>query len=156
MERQLVSQVGAEVEFRAAPDWATRRPRGIYEQRVGIQGFDHSALEARDLSAGGLRVAPHPALSVGSRLTLEIHCSDGAPPIEVDAQVVRDDGTRGAIFCFDWLDPMERERLSSFVARLNPVATASCYRESYADLDDDETPTLSVDLSSIAGSADAV
>ena len=147
MDQQVATQIGAEVELHAAPDWATRCPRGVYEQPVGIHGFANTTLLARDLSAGGLRVAPHPALTLGSRLTLEIRCADGAPPIEVDAEVIRDDGSRGAIFRFDWLDPLEQERLSSFVTRLNPVATPSCYTQTPAYVDDDETPTVSVDLS---------
>ena len=133
-------------EPNAPPTRATRSPRGVYEQPVGIHGFGDTLL-ARDLSAGGLRVAPHPALSIGSRLTLRIRCADGAPPVEVDAEVIRDDGSRGAIFEFQWLDLMARERLASFVTRLNPVATPPGGAPDASALDDDETPTLSFPLS---------
>jgi len=124
-----------------------RRPRGIYERPVGICGFAKAGLHARDLSVGGLRVAPHPALSLGVCLTLELECADGAPPVQVDAEVIRDDGSRGAIFEFTWLDPMERERLSAFIQRFNPVGYSS-----ELDAHDDETPTMSIDLSAVVAS----
>ena len=90
---------------------------------------------------------PHPALSLGACLTLELECADGAPPVQVDAEVIRDDGSHGAIFEFTWLDPMERARLSAFIQRLNPVGYSA-----ELDAHDDETPTMSIDLSAVVAS----
>lgn len=138
-------QAAATEDQHGKSDGQTRSARGIFERPIGISGFANTGLRARDLSAGGLRVAPHPALSIGARLTLKIPCADGAPAIEVDAEVTRDDGQRGAIFQFNWFDTMERERLSSFVRRLNPVSPApASAQESTPAGDDDEAPTLAI------------
>jgi hypothetical protein len=58
------------------------------------------ALLGVDLSAGGIRVEPHPEIALGDRLRIAIYEAISAAPILVDAVVIRDDGARGMVLRF--------------------------------------------------------
>jgi hypothetical protein len=58
------------------------------------------ALLGIDLSAGGIRVEPHPEIALGDRLRIAIYEAVVGAPILVDAVAVRDDGARGVVLRF--------------------------------------------------------
>jgi hypothetical protein len=57
-------------------------------------------LFARDLSAGGVRVDPHPELQVGDRFGLVLYNATYSESVVIDAEVLRDDGGRGLALRF--------------------------------------------------------
>jgi hypothetical protein len=58
------------------------------------------ALLGVDLSAGGIRVEPHPEIALGDRLRIAIYEATSGAPILVDAVAIRDDGARGVVLRF--------------------------------------------------------
>jgi hypothetical protein len=58
------------------------------------------ALLGVDLSAGGVRVEPHPELALGDRLRLALYEAASSAPVLVEAVAVRDDGERGIVLRF--------------------------------------------------------
>jgi hypothetical protein len=58
------------------------------------------ALLGVDLSAGGVRVEPHPEIALGDRVRIAIHEATSGAPILVDAVAIRDDGARGLVLRF--------------------------------------------------------
>ena len=59
----------------------------------------------RDLSSGGMRVAPNADLIVGDVLKLVIYGPAGRPPLVLRAVVFRDDGSDGCVLRFENLAP---------------------------------------------------
>ena len=115
-------------------DWCDRVPRGIYEADVPILGMGNFFLAARDLSLLGVRVAPHPALCMGASLRIGFAVQDGDPPVVVDANVIRSDGPRGTVLCFDWIDDLSQSRIVHLVEGLPPVACSDSGDENDATL----------------------
>jgi hypothetical protein len=107
----------------SAPAQPSRAPRGVYDNEVAIFGLDGCVLNGRDLSSGGLRVDPNPALKVGASLRLALGDADDAKQILVDARVIRDDGENGVALHFDWIDPMSGESLRELVEGLPSTET---------------------------------
>jgi hypothetical protein len=62
------------------------------------------ALLGVDLSAGGVRVEPHPELALGDRIRIALYEATSPAPILVEAVAVRDDGERGVVLRFRNLD----------------------------------------------------
>jgi hypothetical protein len=53
-----------------------------------------------DLSAGGIRVEPHPELAVGDRLRIAIYDAGSSATLVLDAEATRDEGPRGVVLRF--------------------------------------------------------
>jgi hypothetical protein len=126
----IMERLGGGAELRARPparkvvpavDQKDRRraPRKAFSRRVlaGGAGISH-VLIGRDLSAGGMRVAPDPSLRVGATLMLALHGRPGLPAVVVQAVVARSDGTDGLVLRFDALRPAAAERLAALVESL--------------------------------------
>jgi hypothetical protein len=107
------------------PAKPARAQRGAYHEEVAIFGVDSCVLIGRDLSPGGLRVEPHPALTVGSTLRLALAGTTDASQVLVDARVIRDDGENGIALHFDWIEPKGKEPLRALLRRLPAIETAS-------------------------------
>jgi hypothetical protein len=103
----------------AGPD--RRKPRGLYQEGIAPFGHPEPVFVGRDLSQGGLRVDPHPLLTVGACLRLVIQGGADTEPVVVEARVVRDDGEHGVALQFDWIEHRGRERLDAIVASLPAI-----------------------------------
>jgi hypothetical protein len=91
-------------------------PRIVYEQRVMAHDREASRiLIGRDLAVGGLRVDPHPELTIGKTMRVSIHIGSGDPPISLRARVLRDDGARGVALRFVDMSMSSEEQLRKFV-----------------------------------------
>ena len=111
--------VGAETQLES-------NRRGAHRSSYGdtILARDDNAvysLVGRDLSTGGMLVAPEPGLEVGMTLRLAIYGSAGIKPVVVSARVLRDDGDAGLAIGFDPLTPTETVRLESIVEELDDL-----------------------------------
>jgi hypothetical protein len=98
-----------------------RQPRAAYTENVTPAGYEDYAFQARDLSRGGLRLSPDPALAVGASLRLIIESGNDPEPIVVGARVVRDDGEHGIALQFEWIEQHGEARLDALVAALPPI-----------------------------------
>lgn len=79
------------------------------------------ALQARDLSLGGVGVDPMPGLRVGSRVHLALPREPGKDPLLVWARVVRADAKRAGLSFESPGELRDRERLATLVASLAPA-----------------------------------
>jgi hypothetical protein len=109
----------------SAPEKPPRAPRGVYDEEVAIFGIDNCVLIGRDLSLGGLRVDPHPALAVGSSLRLALTGGSDAEQILVDARVIRDDGDDGVALHFDFVEPKSAANLRMLIEGLPAIEAPS-------------------------------
>jgi hypothetical protein len=76
---------------------------------------------ARDLSASGMRVERFAGVEIGAHLCLAIYGLSESGPIQVDAEIIRDDGDRGIALHFCNLSRHSSKLLEKFVACLPPV-----------------------------------
>jgi hypothetical protein len=105
-------------------DGADRRDaeRRSFTQRVMAAGTGIShVLIGRDLSSGGMRVAPDADLEVGDKLRIAVHGRPGLPVIMVKAVVARDDDEAGVVLRFQDVPPSIAARLEEIVATLPPL-----------------------------------
>lgn len=115
-------------EAAAAPDAATakeRAPRGVrgerrlYARRVIALGDEITRiLIGRDLSVGGMRVDPHPELSVGDAMQIALYARAGEQPLVVSAEVSRDDANQGLALQFHDLSRAAKSYLGRMVGSL--------------------------------------
>ena len=99
-----------------------KHPRVAYRQLVrGEADEAHLALVGRDLSAGGMRIAPHPGLREGDRLVLHLYGDSHEEPVPVRGRVARDQGTDGLAIRFDALPRAVAARIEAMVAGLPAV-----------------------------------
>ena len=75
-------------------------------------------LAGYDLTSRGMRVQPHPELEVGTHFSLSLHDHARQRPIEVTAEVVRDDGAEGFGIRFIDLDADVVHRIEALVSAL--------------------------------------
>jgi hypothetical protein len=75
-------------------------------------------LIGRDLSSGGMRVAPCANLKVGDALKLVIYGPAGRPPLVIRALVSRDDGDDGCVLQFENVAPKTVAELSEWMTLL--------------------------------------
>jgi len=112
----------AGAEAAAAPPEEKRgvgRERRSYSRRVIALGDEVTRiLIGRDLSMGGMRVGPHPDLSVGDALRIAIHVRAGEKPLVVSAEVCRDDGDQGLAIQFSSLSIAAQEFLREMLESL--------------------------------------
>jgi hypothetical protein len=96
--------------------------RAAFERTV--ESLDEEAkqvLMGRDLSMGGMRIDPHPNLTLGTKLRLAIYGAPGDEPFVVRARVVRADGASGVGLRFEQVATSVAMRLESLVASLPSV-----------------------------------
>jgi hypothetical protein len=97
-------------------------PRADYRREVVTLDDSHEHVQAIltgvDLSTLGLRVEPHPALELGGRVVVAIHDVVGRGSIEIEAEVIRDDGERGVAMKFSSMSADCAARLEQLVAAL--------------------------------------
>ena len=100
-------------------------PRRAYARPVLASGGGAARiLIGRDLSSGGMRVAPEANLIVGDALKLVIYGPAQRAPLLVRAVVLRDDGDDGCVLRFENLAPETVSELSEWT-RLLPNLTVS-------------------------------
>lgn len=100
--------------------------RGAYPQSVvGRSSSSTHSLIGRDLSVGGMRVAPESDLEVGMRLRLAVYGTAGVRPVIVSADVVRNDGEHGLGLSFAPLPEAARLRLQQIVDGLEALTDES-------------------------------
>jgi hypothetical protein len=87
----------------------------------GVAEEAHLALVGRDLSAGGMRIAPHPALREGDRLVLHLYGEATEEPVPVRGRVARDQGEEGLGIRFERLSHEATRRIERLVAALPAV-----------------------------------
>jgi hypothetical protein len=102
-----------------------RAPRHAYSRPVlAAAGGAARILIGRDLSSGGMRVAPCANLSVGDALKLVIYGPAGRPPLVIRAVVLRDDADDGCVLHFENVVPKIAAELSEWM-RLLPSFSSS-------------------------------
>jgi len=81
-----------------------RHPRATFDREVVVLDEQlqqaRQVLFARDLSVEGVRVEPHPDLQLGDRFKLALYHDASSDSVVVDAEVLRDEGTRGLALGF--------------------------------------------------------
>jgi hypothetical protein len=103
-----------------------RSPRRAYARPVlASSGGAARILVGRDLSNGGMRVAPDADLIVGDEFKLVIYGPAGRPPLLVRSKVSRDDGPDGFVLLFQDLAPEIVAELDAWTARLPNLAPAA-------------------------------
>lgn len=104
----------------AAADERRREPRRVYAGRRVVALDEEAArvLVGHDLSPGGMRVAPNPALFVGQRLRVALYGSPGETPLVLEVEVTRDDGERGLVLRFATLADGSQRHLARLLDAL--------------------------------------
>ncbi len=96
-----------------------RATRHAYPRPVLAAGAGAARiLIGRDLSSGGMRVAPGANLLIGDALKLVIYGPAGRPPLVIRAVVSRDDGDEGCVLLFENLTPKTVAELSEWTTLL--------------------------------------
>jgi hypothetical protein len=80
-------------------------------------------LTGYDLTTRGMRVQPHPELELGTHFSLSLHDQTRQRPIELSAEVIRDDGPDGLALRFLDLNTDLAGRIDGLVAAL-PAASS--------------------------------
>lgn len=129
LDYELELELDEEIAFEPIPDaegserrQSVRRP---YRQRV--VALDEQAARVvvgRDLSFGGMRIDPNPALRIGDVLKVALHAGAEAVPIVVLAAVDRDEGEAGLVLVFSELAAGQRERLEKILAAASAIQSA--------------------------------
>jgi hypothetical protein len=113
----------------AAPEVERRRsPRVAHRQEVialepELKRVRHTLLGI-DLSAGGIRVEPHPDLTIGDRVCIAIYDAAGGATLVVEAEAVRDEGPRGVVLHFRNLSPDARQKIERIVGATPQIESA--------------------------------
>ncbi|MBK7950797.1 MAG: PilZ domain-containing protein [Deltaproteobacteria bacterium] len=104
-----------------------------YTQRV-VALDDQAArvVVGRDLSQGGMRIAPNPELAVGDVVKLALHAGSETQPLVVLAGVERDDGEDGLLLAFASLTAAQRERLEKILAATSSILSTDPLDEDHA------------------------
>jgi hypothetical protein len=85
----------------SGPSERRRSPRRPFPRPVLASSAGSArTLLGRDLSSGGMRVAPDDQLAIGDELKLVIYGPAGRPPLLMRAKVSRIDGDRGCVLRF--------------------------------------------------------
>ena len=75
-------------------------------------------LVGRDLFVGGVRVEPHPSLSLGQTMRLALFDPACREPLTLGAQLIRDEGPHGVEFRFVGMDTNLESRVSRMMSAL--------------------------------------
>jgi hypothetical protein len=106
----------------SAPDRRTAPRRAISRHVIALDVNATRVLMGRDISAGGMRVDPNPALSLGDEMQIAIHVRAREEPLVLTARVARDDGERGLVLQFCDLTDIERRYLDQMIGWLPILA----------------------------------
>ena len=99
-----------------------RHPRLAFDREVIAMCPEATrVLVGRDLSRGGMRVEPHPKLTIGNRVRVALYADAGDDPFVMEARVVRDDGELGLALRFDWMDPDAERQLDELLEALPSI-----------------------------------
>ncbi|MDG2333251.1 MAG: PilZ domain-containing protein [Myxococcota bacterium] len=118
------SWLGLNEKGAALPSHPDRRrtPRARMDRHVcklDASGTRVTALlTGYDLSAQGMRVQAHPELELGNQFTVSLHDEARKRPLEVPAEVIRDDGADGLALRFTDLDGELQSRLDALISAL--------------------------------------
>jgi hypothetical protein len=94
-------------------------PRREYLSELAAIGDEGSTiLFGRDLSLTGLRVGPHPDLSVGSWVSIALYGRSREEPLLIDAEVLREDAGGGFGLRFGPMQPEQRGWLERLLQKL--------------------------------------
>jgi hypothetical protein len=114
----------------AAPPEADRRrsPRVQHRQEVialepALSRVRHTLLGI-DLSAGGIRVEPHPDLTIGDCVRIAIYDAAGGETLVVEAEAVRDQGPRGVVLHFRNVSEEARLQIERIVGAAPQIESA--------------------------------
>jgi len=97
-----------------------RRPCGQHLIELGIEAA--RVLIGCDISLDGMRVDPHPDLSVGDELQIALHMRPRAKALVVQVRVTRDDGEQGLVLRFCDLSQSGRAYLRNVISFLPILA----------------------------------
>jgi hypothetical protein len=78
-------------------------------------------LVGRDLSCEGMRVDPHPRLSLGDEVRLAIYATGDDEPFIIGASVIRDDGAAGLALRFEQMNNEAEDRLKELLESLPEI-----------------------------------
>jgi len=96
--------------------------RANFQGDVTVVGSTRTrVLMGRDVSSGGMKVERLPELEIGDRLRLALYGPSQPEPIEIDAEVIRDDGEAGLGLRFTHPSSETSRALEKFVACLPSV-----------------------------------
>jgi hypothetical protein len=102
-----------------------RQPRTLLHKEIlvldAVTTSVKEVLVGDDLSAEGMRVEPHPSISLGDRLHLAFFDDAGAEPLRVDAEATRDDGNLGWLLRFVDLDKEAVRRIQRLMRKLPAI-----------------------------------
>lgn len=128
------------------PDEQRKNRRVDYQQRIEAESSnDQTILIGRDLSAGGMRVERFADAEIGAHLELALYGLTDSTPLQVDAEIVRDDGERGIALRFSNLTRKAADELERFITCLPAVES----------LEDGEESGMGSVLTQIIGAGDA-
>jgi hypothetical protein len=97
-------------------------PCARYEHRVdAFCAGSTRVLVGRDLSEGGMLVERHDGMRVGEQLRLALPGPAREEPLLVEAHVARDEGERGLLLLFDWMEPDDQKRLRKLIHNLPKI-----------------------------------
>jgi hypothetical protein len=119
----------AAVPAAAPPEVERRRsPRVSHRQEVialepALSRVRHTLLGI-DLSAGGIRVEPHPDLTIGDRVRIAIYGAAGGETLVLEAEAVRDQGARGVVLHFRNVSDAARLQIERIVAAAPQIESA--------------------------------
>ena len=105
-----------------APDRRAAPRRAISRHIFAMDVNATRVLMGRDISIGGMRVDPNPALSLGDELQIAIHVRAREEPLVVKACVSRDDREQGLVLRFRELSDADRQCLEQMIGWL-PILT---------------------------------
>jgi hypothetical protein len=77
-----------------------------------------------DLSAGGIRVEPHPELTIGDRVRIAIYDAATNETLVLDAEATRDEGARGLVMQFRNVSGEVRRQIERVVAATPQIESA--------------------------------
>jgi hypothetical protein len=110
-----------EVERRRGPRVAHRHE--VIALEPTLSRVRHTLLGI-DLSAGGIRVEPHPDLTIGDRVRIAIYDAAGGETLVVEAEAVRDQGPHGVVLHFRNVSDEARGQIERIVAAAPQIESA--------------------------------
>jgi hypothetical protein len=116
----MANQPGAAaLQPHAAPGERRRSTRLSYEREVlASRSGAARILIGRDLSSGGMRVAPDADLGIGDEFKLVVYGPAASAPLLLRARVARDDGDAGCVLTFRDVPPETAAELDRWTEQL--------------------------------------
>lgn len=121
-EAEAASSPGEAAAESAPPERRVAPRHALHRHFVALAEEATRVLIGRDISLGGMRIDPHPSLSIGDELSIAVHLCAREEPMVIQARVERDDGHRGMLLHFLDLPEASAERLIRMVDLLPILA----------------------------------